>query len=300
MDGGCELTKEFIAATESWFYQSLSNFLSPSLKDLFFYVKIKRVCGIAPNVKLEIHCSSMELVLKLWDRVEEIALALYQLRPKLGQSLLPHFVFYFQGKPASPLVNPLVMLSVLASEEVSEFLSTIKPNFTLGEFMNTPLTFCTPNLVESFPLLGKVDDFWIRIAMEIHQESKPCFLVSMDYHKNILFNEAAVKLLNSTTEKLLTKSLPKFWVPPQEIQPLDYDTIVPQQLTDFNSLLRGQSILRSHRYQGWREDAQAGTAAWGTWVDDVYYKELPLGGNARKMVVLDWIEAPSNSPAQTA
>ncbi|MCL1476015.1 hypothetical protein, partial [Argonema antarcticum] len=116
MDGACDLSKEFIAATESWFYQSLLNIVSPPLKELLLCVRLKRVSGVAPNIKLEIHCTSMELVFKLWDRVEEIALALYKLRPKLGQSLLPHFVFYFQGQPASPLVNPLVMLSVLAEE----------------------------------------------------------------------------------------------------------------------------------------------------------------------------------------
>lgn len=297
MDGACELSKEFLVATECWFYQSLLNVVSPSLKELLLCVKLQRVCGLSPPVKLIFHCGSKELVKKLWDRVEEIALAVYQLRPKLGQSLLPHFVFYLQGKPASPLVNPLVMLSVLAQEDSQQHLPANQPSL-LGEFMNLPLVFFNPNVLESFPLFGKIDDFWLGMAMEIHQEQKPCFLVSMDLHRNILFNEAAVKLLNTTSEKLLAKSLPKFWVPPQEIQPVDYDANIPQQLTDFNSLLRGNSLLYSHRYEGWREDAQAGTATWGTWVDDIEYKELPLGGNARKMVVLDWISTPSSTPLQ--
>lgn len=139
-----------------------------------------------------------------------------------------------------------------------------------------------------FELMGLVDDDWLRLASEIHSENNPCFLVSMDYHRNILFNKAAVDLLHTTPDKLLQKPLPKMWV--SQPQPIDYYRSLPNALIDFNQALRcnSASYLENFKFQNWKENAEENTAEWVEWRDNIEYKELPNGGHARKMVVLEW------------
>lgn len=145
-------------------------------------------------------------------------------------------------------------------------------------------------------LWGCVSGEWLRIAMAISEEPLPCFLVSMDYHRNIMFNKAALELLHSTPHKLLTKSLPKFWVP--KLEPVDYSEALPTSIVDFNEALRtsSSSRLNNFKFQGWKENAEENTAEWVEWTENVEYVELPNGGHARKMTVWDWREMaiPSN------
>jgi len=276
------LAKEFLTISANWIHQVLLRVATPSLCPILKSVKIRQYWSTSSSSRLEFHCSSYKEVDRLWNLVEELALALYKLRPWFGSVPLPCFVFCYDGKPVTPVVNP--MSYVLEFNEIEGNYSMNIRNLFLNN--ENDISGLLVNLVGGFN--GLINDEWKRIIDEIYAEKNPCFLVSMDFHRNILFNQPAVDLLNSTPEKLLTKSLPKLWIPPTELKPVEYDISPPQRLVDFNGLLRQQSSLSAYRYQSWKENADLNTAEWVEWIDDITYKSLPNGGNARKMLVLDW------------
>ena len=202
---------------------------------------------------------------------------------------------YFPGDGNRPYIFP----SCLALEKITDLYLELDLVNTYNikaakkevlEMIENTLII-NANLLESFPLRGLVSDDWMRLAMSVHQEDKPCFLVSIDSHKNVIFNQAALDLLNATPEQMFVQSLPKLWVPQHEILPVDYERKVPSKLTDFNSHLRQQSKLESFVFENWRSNLGEGTATWTRWTDDIEYVELPGGSNARKMVVLGFESA---------
>ncbi|AFZ11505.1 hypothetical protein Cri9333_0555 [Crinalium epipsammum PCC 9333] len=276
------LTKNFLVVSANSIHQAMLRLATPSLRPILASVKIHQSWGDCFYSRLELHCVSLNVVEKLWNLVEEVALVLYKLRPWFGSVPLPNFVLYCCGKQVTPIVNPMSYVLEFNQIEGSCWMNTTNSDFNNVVDFNE----MSSHLVLGFN--GLINDDWKQVIDEIYAEERPCFLVSMDFHRNILFNQAAVKLLNSTPEKLLTKSLPKLWVPPKEIKPVEYDANPPQRLVDFNSLLRQQSTLLSYRYQNWKDNALENTAQWVEWIDDISYKSLPNGGNARKMVVLDW------------
>lgn len=300
------LNKEFLLVSGCWIKKALVRVATDELRHILFQVRLCQTWNSCYS-RLEIHCLNREIVVRLWSLAEEIAWALYRLRSWFGAMPIPHFVICYDGKPASPVVEPMLLISEFDRGNFNKIgdKNSDKNKGMNSAMNNVPFSVESSSFILDFNAVmsnlflgfsGLVNDGWKRIIDEIYEEQRPCFLVSLDFHRNILFNQAAVDLLNSTPEKLLTKSLPKLWVPPSEIQPVEYDLKPPQKLVDFNSLLRQQSTLRSHRFQNWKENAVSGTAEWVEWTDDISYHELPNGGNARKMVVLGWEPVPALVP----
>lgn len=231
-----------------------------------------------PNRKLCLYCPCLKA-----------AEAIYKILPIVARTILA--IGQALNWPKSPEVLVLVngcFDSIWLPETVLIEGLTVKSTREKDRFlkMTNSAVLANANLLESLPLRGLVSDNWMRLAMSVHQEDKPCFLVSIDFHTNVIFNQAALDLLNATPEQMLVQSLPKLWVPQSQILPVNYERKVPSELTDFNTHLRQQTKLESFVFENWRSNLGEGTATWTRWTDDIEYVELPSGGNARKMVVL--------------
>ena len=192
---------------------------------------------------------------------------------------------YFPGDRNRPYIFP----SCLALEEITDLYLNLEFNYCHNKERVLKMVaniLTNAEALETLPLRGLVSDEWLKLALSVHQEQCPCFLVSTEFHKNIVFNQAALDLLNAAPKDLLAQSLPKLWVPQNQILPIDYEQKLPPQLTDFNTHLRQQSKLESFVFENWRSNYAEGTAIWTRWTNNIEYVELPSGGNARKMVVL--------------
>lgn len=154
------------------------------------------------------------------------------------------------------------------------------------------------NLIETDPtvlfqnpfLTGLVQRHLLKIQEEVLESPLPTFLASINFHRNLIFNEAGMKLLNSTPQQMLARSLPSLWVPPGELKPINYDKQIPPYLQEVLALLRQQSELPAHRYWGWKSNGDE-QAEWGQWVADIKLRDLGGGHYARLMVDRDWIPA---------
>lgn len=116
-----------------------------------------------------------------------------------------------------------------------------------------------------------------RLIDEISKYENPVFLVSMKLHRNLIVNEAALKLMDSSPEELFAKSLPKLWVPPPHVKPISdkaYEENLPPHLQEMHQLLTQQSELIGHKYHGWKVNGADTDAIWVSWTSDIKYKEI--------------------------
>ena len=135
-------------------------------------------------------------------------------------------------------------------------------------------------------LKGLPDQNWLRIAEEIYQNPNPCFLVDMGAMQNTLVNSAACAMMDCSAEELLSRKLSKLWVPPGQMEPIDYDKCLPPHLQEFHNLLSSQSRLENHRFRGWQPAGDNTSAHWVEYVDNIQVVELS-GRFYRLMECLD-------------
>jgi hypothetical protein len=80
----------------------------------------------------------------------------------------------------------------------------------------------------------------LRLTEELSKYESPAFLVSMKLHRNLIVNEAALKLMDSSPEELFAKPLAKLWMPPNQIKPISdmaYEECLPPHLQEVHQLL---------------------------------------------------------------
>ncbi len=140
-------------------------------------------------------------------------------------------------------------------------------------------------------LSGLVTDSLLRLQQEVYQSSRPAFLVSINYHRNLIFNQAGLDLLDSTPQQLLKRNLSALWVPPQQLKPVSYQEQPPPHLAEILKLLRQQSELNSFSYLGWRNQGDE-RAEWGRWTSDIRVREVAKGHYARLMLHCGWDPLP--------
>lgn len=138
-------------------------------------------------------------------------------------------------------------------------------------------------LIQKYPyinhaLLGGCNyDSIQRLIDEMASLNLPAFLVSMDIHRNLMVNEAGLKLMDSTPEELFSKSLAKLWVRPTELKPVSsktYEIHLPPHLQEIHGLLKQQGELIKHHYYGWKVNGQETDTQWVRWTSDIKYRSL--------------------------
>ena len=139
------------------------------------------------------------------------------------------------------------------------------------------------NLIEKYPfvnhaLLGGIEyDSIQRQIEEVASLNLPAFLVSMDVHRNLMVNEAGLKLMETTPERIFAKSLAKLWVPPTELRPVSsktYEVYLPPHLQEIHSLLKQQGELKKHHYYNWKVNGEETKSEWVKWTSDIKFREL--------------------------
>lgn len=125
------------------------------------------------------------------------------------------------------------------------------------------------------PLLGGCDyEVVQRLVDEISKLSVPAFLVSMDLHRNLIVNEAALIMMRSTPEELFRKNLSKLWVPPTQLKPITYENQLPPHLQEVHTLLKQTKELMNHSYYGWKNNGDDSESEWVKWTSDIKYRSL--------------------------
>lgn len=125
------------------------------------------------------------------------------------------------------------------------------------------------------PLLGGLDyDTVQKLADEVSRQTKPCFLVSMDRHRNLMCNQAALEMMESSPEELFNKSLAKMWVPPNQLTHINYEVYLPPHLQEFHRLLKQAGTLNDHKYRGWKNNGDDSKSIWVEWCTTISYRGI--------------------------
>ena len=151
--------------------------------------------------------------------------------------------------------------------------------------LRIPVSMAKNNIYEEKTMLnGLVSEQWLRVAEEIHNESRPAFLVSINEHRNLLVNDAACKLMDCDAQTLLSRHLAQFWTLPGQVKPISYTVALPPNLQEFIKLLKQQSELINHTFCNWKPAGDDNDAYWTEWNDDIKYREI-MGHPCRLMIV---------------
>jgi hypothetical protein len=92
-----------------------------------------------------------------------------------------------------------------------------------------------------------------KLSESIYGSSQPKALVSIETHKNMLFNDGVVALMEMSPSQLYSADLRLYWRSPEEMTPSAcLSDRLPEQLDLVLRELRQCSVLENKRYSGWK------------------------------------------------
>lgn len=227
------------------------------------------------SVRDNYHKDILRIKVENWSKVNELKKTHFYYFANLAQYLCKEAIEIY-----SEIGPPLRIPAILAGK---------KSHGYIREHLNMSNAITQNDLLsEENPfILGLITEKLLNLQEEVLNNKRPTFLVSINYHKNLIFNQPGLRLLNCDPKQMLEREIPSLWVPPGKIKPVNYRQQIPPHLDEIIKLLRQQSELSSHSYAAWRTSGNA-SAEWGRWTADIKLRDLGGGHFARLMINQGW------------
>lgn len=122
-----------------------------------------------------------------------------------------------------------------------------------------------------------------KLSEKVYGSSEPTALVSIETHKNIIFNDGVIALMGMAPAQLRSVDLRVYWRKPEEMNPSVLTSEqLPGQLEALLRELRQNSLLKNRRYSGWRGNQ------FGVWTATIEAVEMQAGEWGRLMTTHDF------------